>query len=72
MRAKNNYALRYACCYGHTSIVQILCQFLTVDDMRAHNNEAFRTACINGHCETVELLSRFLTAYEMRAIFDCG
>ena len=58
-RADNNFALRWACRYGHLATAQWLTERfqLTAADARAEDNCALQCACGHGHLATARLLA---------------
>ena len=54
----NNYAFRYACCYGHLEVLKWLVDTfeLTLMDVRSLGNDALNLACKHGHLNILQFL----------------
>jgi len=72
----NNYAFRYACCYGHLEVLKWLVDTfkLTIEDARSEDNDAFRCACSHGQLEVLKwLVDKFeLTIEDARSDNNCA
>ena len=59
IKTESNYALKVAVRNGHIKIVELLLNYLTIEEARADDNYAFKCAIIKGRFDIAQLLIDF-------------